>query len=157
MSLAFAVGSQRTTSAFKNRQHQILKIFECFVNNCSCHVQGEYAVVGRFGEPFSGQPVGGELDVVVPINDGEEEVKGQYMVKEKIKREREKLSPPLHIVTEILCQLSWSPKLLSLPLHLNKCRLRNCSSPFLDQSDSSPLFRSTNQNHHMSPYLLPAL
>jgi hypothetical protein len=39
--------------------------------HCSCHLQGEYVLVGHFWKPYIGQAVGGELDLMVLIGGAE--------------------------------------------------------------------------------------
>jgi hypothetical protein len=46
-----------TTSAFKDEPRRMVKIIR-FGKHCSCHLQGEYVMVGRFGEPYVGQAAG---------------------------------------------------------------------------------------------------
>jgi hypothetical protein len=50
----------------------MLKIIQRFGKHCSCHLQGEYEMVGRFSKPYIGQAPGGELDLVVLIGGAEE-------------------------------------------------------------------------------------
>jgi hypothetical protein len=38
--------------------------FVRFGKNCSCHLQGEYVLVGNFWKPYIGQEVGGEWDLM---------------------------------------------------------------------------------------------
>jgi hypothetical protein len=38
-----------------------------FGNHCSCHLQGNYVMVGHFWKPYIGQAVGGELELMVLI------------------------------------------------------------------------------------------
>jgi hypothetical protein len=47
----------------------MLKIIQCFGTHYSCHLQGEYIMVGRFWQPYTGQAEGGELDFIVLIGD----------------------------------------------------------------------------------------
>jgi hypothetical protein len=50
----------------------MLRIIQCFGKNCSCHFQGEHAVVGHFWKPCIRQAVGVELDLMVLIGGVEE-------------------------------------------------------------------------------------
>jgi hypothetical protein len=43
------------TSAFGDEPRQILRIIQRFDKHFSCHLQGEYVVVGRFCKPYIGQ------------------------------------------------------------------------------------------------------
>jgi hypothetical protein len=49
----------------------MLKIIQRFGRHCSCHLQGEYVMVGRFLKPYIAQTVGGELDLMVLIGGAE--------------------------------------------------------------------------------------
>jgi hypothetical protein len=50
----------------------MFKIIKHFDKHYSCHLQGEYVMVGRFWMPFIGQAVGGELDLMVLTGEAEE-------------------------------------------------------------------------------------
>jgi hypothetical protein len=52
----------------------MLKISHHFSKHCSCHLQGEYVMVGHFWKPYIGQAVGGKLDLMVLIGEAEEPV-----------------------------------------------------------------------------------
>jgi hypothetical protein len=43
-----------------------LKIIR-FSKHCSCHIQGEFVMVGHFWQSYMRQVVGGELDLMVLI------------------------------------------------------------------------------------------
>jgi hypothetical protein len=43
----------------------MLRIIQRFAKHYSCHLQGEYVMVGHFRKPYIGQAVGGELDLLV--------------------------------------------------------------------------------------------
>jgi hypothetical protein len=45
----------------------MLKIIQRFGKHCSCYLQGEYVIVGRFWKPYIGQAVGGEMYLMVLI------------------------------------------------------------------------------------------
>jgi hypothetical protein len=45
----------------------MLKIVYRFGKHCSCYRQGEYVMVGHFWNPYIGQEVGRELDLMVLI------------------------------------------------------------------------------------------
>jgi hypothetical protein len=47
----------------------MLKIIQHFSKHCSCHLQG--VMVGRFWQPYIGQAVGGDLDLMVLIGGAE--------------------------------------------------------------------------------------
>jgi hypothetical protein len=42
-----------TTSAFEDKPHRILRIIQRFGKHCSCHLQGEYVMVGCFWKPYT--------------------------------------------------------------------------------------------------------
>jgi hypothetical protein len=46
----------------------MLKVTHRFGKHCSCHLQVECVLVGRFLNPYIGQAVGGEWDVTGPSN-----------------------------------------------------------------------------------------
>jgi hypothetical protein len=48
------------------------KVIQHFGKHCSCHVQGEYVLVGHFWKPYVGQAVGGKLNAMVPTGGVEE-------------------------------------------------------------------------------------
>jgi hypothetical protein len=50
----------------------MLRIIHRFGKHCSCHLQGECVVVGRFWKPYIGQEVGGELHLMVLTGGAEE-------------------------------------------------------------------------------------
>jgi hypothetical protein len=50
----------------------MLKIINRFGKHCSCYLQGEYVMVGRFWKPHIGQEVGRELNLIVLIGGSEE-------------------------------------------------------------------------------------
>jgi hypothetical protein len=47
------------------------RIVQRFSKHCSCYLQGECVVVGRFWKPFIGQALGGGLDLMVPTRGAE--------------------------------------------------------------------------------------
>jgi hypothetical protein len=51
--------------SFGFQPHRILSIIKRFGKHCSCQLQGECVVVGRVRQPYIGQGVGGELDLMV--------------------------------------------------------------------------------------------
>lgn len=54
-----------TTSAFGKEPQRKLKIIQRISKQCSCHLLGEYVTEGCFWRPYTGQTVGGELDLTV--------------------------------------------------------------------------------------------
>jgi hypothetical protein len=62
-----------TTSAFRDEPCRMLKIIQRFGKHCSCHLQGEYVMVGHFWQPYIGQTVGGELNLMVLFRGTEEQ------------------------------------------------------------------------------------
>jgi hypothetical protein len=50
----------------------MLSIIQHFGKHCSCHLQRECVVVGRFWKRYIGQTVGGDLDLMVLIGGAEE-------------------------------------------------------------------------------------
>jgi hypothetical protein len=50
----------------------MLRIIQRSGKHCSCHLQGEYVMAGRFRMPCIGQAVGGGLDLMVLIGGAEE-------------------------------------------------------------------------------------
>jgi hypothetical protein len=55
------------TFAFRDESHQMLRIIY-FGKHCTCHIQGECIVVGRFWKPYIGQAIGGDLDFMVLVS-----------------------------------------------------------------------------------------
>jgi hypothetical protein len=49
----------------------MLRIIQRFGKHCSCHLQGECVVAGRFWKSYIGQAVGGALDFVMLIGGAE--------------------------------------------------------------------------------------
>jgi hypothetical protein len=64
--------SNCTTSASRDEPRRVLRIIQHSGKHCSCHLQGEYVIGGRFRKPYMGQRVGGELDLMVLIGAAEE-------------------------------------------------------------------------------------
>jgi hypothetical protein len=58
---------------FQDEPRRMLKIIERFGKHCSCHLQGEYVMVGRPWKHYTGQAVNGELDLMVLIGGVEEQ------------------------------------------------------------------------------------
>jgi hypothetical protein len=50
----------------------MMKIIQRFGKHCICHLPGEYVMVERFWQPYMGQAVFGELDLMVLIRGVEE-------------------------------------------------------------------------------------
>jgi hypothetical protein len=50
----------------------MLSIIQRFGKHCSFHFQGEYVVAGRIWQPYIGQAVGDEFDLMVLIGGAEE-------------------------------------------------------------------------------------
>jgi hypothetical protein len=50
----------------------MLQVIQRFGKHRSCHLQGEYILVGRFWRPYIGQAVGGQWDVTNMIVGAEE-------------------------------------------------------------------------------------
>jgi hypothetical protein len=77
-SLVFAAVVQCTTSAFGDEPRRMLKIIQCFGKRTSCHLQGEYIIIGRFRNLCIGQAVGGVLNLMVLIGGAEERAAIQW-------------------------------------------------------------------------------
>jgi hypothetical protein len=56
----------------------MLKIIQRFGKHCSCHLQDECVVVGRFWKSCIWQAVGGELDLTMLIGGAEERAAIQW-------------------------------------------------------------------------------
>jgi hypothetical protein len=54
------------------------KIIQRVGKHCSCHLQGESVMVGRFRWSYIGQAVGGELDLMALIGGAEERTAIQW-------------------------------------------------------------------------------
>jgi hypothetical protein len=50
----------------------MFKVIQRFGKHCSCYLQGECVVVGRFWKPYMEQAVSGELYLMVLIGGAEE-------------------------------------------------------------------------------------
>jgi hypothetical protein len=55
------------TSDFGVGPRRMLRIIRRFGTHCSCHLQGECVLVGRFWKPYMGQAESGELDLMALI------------------------------------------------------------------------------------------
>jgi hypothetical protein len=65
-------GVQCLTSTFGDEPLRMLRIIQRFGKHCSCHLQGECVVVGRFLKSYTGQAVGGGLYLMVLFGEAEE-------------------------------------------------------------------------------------
>jgi hypothetical protein len=61
----------------------VLKIIHRFGKHFSCHLQGEYVMVGHFRQP----DIGGELDMMVPIGGAEERAAIQWKMSTCLKNQ----------------------------------------------------------------------
>jgi hypothetical protein len=67
-------------SVLEDDPSRILKIIRRFGNHCSCHLQGEYVMVGRYLNPCIGHAVSAELDWMVLIGGAEKRAANQLEI-----------------------------------------------------------------------------
>jgi hypothetical protein len=56
----------------------MLRVIQRFGKHCTCHLQGEYIVAGRFWKSYIEQAVGGGLDLMMLIGGAEERLTQVY-------------------------------------------------------------------------------
>jgi hypothetical protein len=94
----------------------MLRIIQRFGKHCSCYLQGEYVMIGRFLKPYMGQAVGDELGLMVLIGGAHLQLDSSQLFREST------LSNPTRHLLPALYNTSKNAQ----PLHIHP-EYGNCS------------------------------